>query len=1035
MTGPACRYFSPKFNRLIMIKFRLIYYLLFVALPWSALGQTGFAVSGTVTDAQKMALPGVSVIIKGTTKGTTTDADGNFSLKAESAESVLVFSFVGYRSQEVRVADQTSFAIALEEDISTLQEVVVIGYGDVKKSDLTGSVATLKGDNLNKTPSASIDQLLQGKIAGVQVMTSGGQPGAGATIRIRGSSSLNGSKDPLVVVDGYPWGDAGNLKQINPDDIESIEVLKDASSAAIYGSRGANGVILVTTRKGRVDQPRITFNSLHTVSTLAVKPDVWREPAEQASFENEAAITGGAAASDVPWTGVTRSGVYWPSLAEIRGLDPNKSKWPYHTDWVDLVYRNPVSQNYTLTADGGSDRTRYALSGNYYKEDGLVINNGYSKYTGRLNLDQKLTNSLSAGANVIIAHTQNRGQQLGGGRSPIWPVYDENGAYFRTGPTDFGNPIALANTLLNKTKTFDMLASVYLHAKLTDWLEFRSMLNTKFGNTVQDLYDPFNSTQRAVDNKGSFGQMSNNNYEDLLSETYVTVKKEFGEAHAINFTGGFSTQKNITTFATLTGSKFENDVMQNEDISTALTITVANPRPSFRLESWYGRLNYSLNNKYLFTVTARADGSTKFGADKKWGFFPSGAFAWKLHEEGFLRASTLISEAKLRASYGLTGNQGIAPYQTQSRFGSNKYFTGTAFQTGFGPGLSSANDEQGRTIVTGIGNDVLQWETTKSFDIGLDVGFLDHRFTLTADYYVKETSDLLREKTLAPSTGFDRQWVNDGEVRNHGIELSVGAEVINNNNFSWNVSGNFTMNRNEVVSMGESEMVFVGTLYEAVRQQVSTYTIGQPILAFYGYKTDGIIQTLEEGIEAGLTGRDAEPGEIKYLDISGPQGVPDGVVDGLDRTIIGNPMPDFIYSLNSTMRYKQFDLSAQLYGVQGNDVFDFQKMTPSRQSMRWSMDNPSDEYPRANNSRGYRSSDFYITDGSFLRIQNITLGYNVPSGVIKQVRSFRVYGSVNNLYTFTKFNTGFDPEMGENGINGGAYPRPRAFSLGLNIGF
>lgn len=1018
-----------------MIKHRLIYYLIFMLAPLYGYGQNDLLLSGTVTDAQQMALPGVSVIVKGTTTGTTTDADGKFTLKAASPESVLVFSFVGYISEEVRVGDQTTFNIALTEDISTLQEVVVIGYGDVKKSDLTGSVATLKGDNLNKTPSASVDQLLQGKIAGVQVMSGGGQPGAGATIRIRGASSLNGSKDPLVVVDGYPWGDAGNLKQINPDDIESIEVLKDASSAAIYGSRGANGVILITTRKGRSDRPRITLSTLHTVSGLAVKPDVWRDPVEQATFDNEAAITGGSSPSDVPFIGVTRSGVYWPSIAELRGLDPNKPKWPYHTDWVDLVYRNPVSQNYTLTADGGNDKTRYAISGNYYKEDGLVINNGYDKYTGRLNLDQKLTNAISAGTNVIIAHTQNHGQQLGPGRSPIWPVYDGNGGYFRTGPTDFGNPIALANTLLNKTTTFDLLASLYVDVKLTDWLQFRSMLNSKFGNSIQDQYDPINSTQRALDNKGSYGSITNGNYNDLLNENYFTIKKNFGENHLLNLTAGFSIQKTTNRFSSLTGQNFANDVLENENINSAGTKLVSNDLQRFKLESWYGRANYTLNDKYLVTLTARADGSTKFGADNKWAFFPSGAFAWKLHEEEFLKASNALSEAKVRVSYGLTGNQGIAPYQTQDRFGSYKYFTGSTFQTGFGPGLASANDEQGRTVVTGLGNDVLKWETTKSFDVGIDVGFFDQRVTFTADYYVKNTYDLLRLKTISPSAGFDRQWINDGEVNNRGIELALGADVITRNDFNWNVGVNFTMNRNEVVSMGESDRVLIGSIYESVRQQISTYTIAQPMYAFYGYKTDGIIQSLEEGIEAGLTGRDAEPGEIKYLDISGPQGVPDGVVNELDRTIIGNPNPDFIYSLNTSLQYKQFDLSAQLYGVQGNDVFDFQKMTPSRQILRWTLDNPSNEYPRANNSRGYRSSDFFITDGSFLRVQNVTLGYNLRPGTIKGVQTFRVYFSANNLYTFTKFNTGFDPEMGENGINGGAYPRPRAFSLGLNIGF
>jgi TonB-linked SusC/RagA family outer membrane protein len=520
-----------------------------------------------------------------------------------------------------------------------------------------------------------------------------------------------------------------------------------------------------------------------------------------------------------------------------------------------------------------------------------------------------------------------------------------------------------------------------------------------------------------------------------LNENYFTINKSFGEDHVVNLLAGFSVQKTSNRFSTLTGQNFVNDVLENENLATAGTMLVSNDLQRFGLQSWYGRANYAFKNKYLLTLTARADGSTKFGADNKWAYFPSGAVAWKIHEEEFLKASNLVSDAKLRVSYGLTGNQGIAPYQTLDRFGSYKYFTGSAFQTGFGPGLASANDEQGRTIVTGLGNAKLKWETTKSFDVGFDLGIMDNRFTLTADYYIKNTYDLLRLKTINPSTGFDRQWINDGEISNRGIELALGADVISNSNFTWNVGVNFTMNENKVVSMGESDRVLIGSIYESVRQQISSFTVDETMYAFYGYKTDGIIQSLEEGIEAGLTGRDAEPGEIRYLDISGPDGTPDGVVNELDRTIIGNPNPDFIYSINSSMRYKQFDLSAQLYGVQGNDVFDFQKMTPSRQILRWTLDNPSNEYPRANNSRGYRASDFFITDGSFLRVQNVTLGYNIKQGTIKGVETLRVYLSANNLYTFTKFNTGFDPEMGENGINGGAYPRPRAFSIGLNIGF
>ncbi|RAJ02368.1 TonB-linked SusC/RagA family outer membrane protein [Chitinophaga skermanii] len=1021
-----------------MKKFIACYGTFFLLFLFTLQAQAQKTITGRVLDDQAKPLPGATIVVKETKTATVSDADGHFTLKVPAEGKTIVFSYIGMVKKELTIGQQSSYTVQMELAANNLNNVVVVGYGTVKKGDLTGAVATLKGSDLNKTPASSVDQLLQGKIAGVQVTTSGGAPGAGATIRIRGASSLNGSKDPLLVVDGYPWGDAGNLKQINPDDIESIEVLKDASSAAIYGSRGANGVIVITTRKGKTNQNRISFNTLQTVSFLANKPDIWRNPIEDATFANEAAITGGAIAADVPYIGVYRpvgnGMVYFPSIAELRGLDPNKPQWPYNTDWQKLVYRNPYSQNYTLTLDGGNDKTKYAISGNYYNEEGMVRNNGYEKYTSRLNLDQKLNENITAGANVILAFTKSSGQQLGVGRSRIFPVYDSTGAFFKTSNTDFGNPIALMNQLLNTNKTTDVLGNAYMNFKILPWLQFRTSLNAKFGNSVQDQYDPKNSTQRALDNKGSYGSIANGNYFDLLTENYFTANKTFGQ-HAITLLAGYSFQKTENRFSTLVGQNFVNDVLENENLGTAGTMLISNDLQRFNLSSWYARANYTLKDRYLFTLTARADGSTKFGANNKWAFFPSGAFAWKASEEQFVKDWDLFSELKLRVSYGLTGNQGISPYQTLDRFGSNKYYTGAVFETGFGPGLAGANDEQGRTIVAGLGNNSLKWETTRSLDAGIDVGFFNQRLTFSADYYIKRTNDLLRLKTIAPSAGYDRQWINDGEIENRGVELGLNAQIINGSDFNWSVGGMFTMNRNKVVSMGESNQVLIGSLYESVRQQISTYTVGQPMFVFYGYKTDGIIQTLDEGIKAGLTGVDAQPGEIKYKDISGPDGKPDGVIDSYDRTIIGNPNPDFIYSFNTNVKYKAFDLSLQLYGVQGNDVWDFQKMTPSRWLQRWTPDNPSNEYPRANATRGYRASDFYITDGSFLRIQNVTLGYNIALPSLKAVKSLRLYLSGNNLYTFSKFNKGFDPEVGEAGINGGAYPRPRSVSLGAHVIF
>ena len=496
---------------------------------------------------------------------------------------------------------------------------------------------------------------------------------------------------------------------------------------------------------------------------------------------------------------------------------------------------------------------------------------------------------------------------------------------------------------------------------------------------------------------------------------------------------GFTTQTSSSRGSRLEGHGFVNDNLKNENMNAAQEQITSNWLSKSVLNSWIGRAAYALQDKYLLTLTGRADGSSKFGANNKWAFFPSAAFAWKLHEEGFLQAVEPVTEAKLRVSYGISGNQGLSPYQTLDRLGSGRYFTGGDFQIGYGPGIFDWDGYN--KIWGGVPNTSLKWETTSQFDIGLDIGLLQQRVTLALDYYVKNTTDLLRQSYISPSSGYDRLWINDGEVENRGVELTVNAEVISKNELTWTLGGNLTVNRNKVVDTGFDDYVWNGSTIEMLRSPINALVVGQPYNAFYGYKTDGIIQTLEEGLDAGLTGDMAQPGEIKYLDISGPDGVPDGILDANDRTVIGNPNPDFIYSVNTSVTYKRFDLSAQLYGVQGNDVFDFRKFSPSRQLQRWTPDNLTNEFPKVHATRGFHGSDWFVIDGSFLRIQNVTIGYNFPERLVPGVNSLRVYFSGNNLYTFTKFNPGFDPEVPENGQHWGSYPRPRAFSLGVNVGF
>ncbi|SDJ89898.1 TonB-linked outer membrane protein, SusC/RagA family [Catalinimonas alkaloidigena] len=980
------------------------------------------AVSGQVVGEDGEPIPGVSVLVKGTSTGTITDIEGQYALNVADENTTLVFSFVGYLTREIPLNGQTRIDVSLESDVRALSEIVVVGYGTTKKSDLTGSVETIAPDNLIKKPAASVDQLLQGQAPGLQVITPSGEPGAGATIRIRGVSSLSGSNSPLVVVDGFPWGDAGNLKQINPDDIASIEVLKDASAAAIYGSRGANGVILITTRSGQAGKARISFNSLVSVSTLPSKLDVWRDPVQEAIISNEARQNSGL---EPLYTGQNYLGTYYPTIAELRGLDPNRPAWPYRTDWAELVYRNPISQNYTLAADGGNEKTKYSISGNYYNEQGLAIKNGYEKLTGRVNLDQEVHKNVKVGVNLILTHTMRHGGGLSAGRSSIFPVYDTTGAYFRISPLDFGNPIAYANEVLNESKTIDVLGTTYLNWQITPWLQFRTQLSNKYGHSINDWYEPRDATYNGYQFEG-FGTIDNWSGNELLNENYFTIDKHLSDQHYLNLVAGFTTQLSSSRGSRLEGHGFVNDNLRNENMNAAQEQIASNWLSRSVLESWIGRASYTYLDRYLVTFTARADGSSKFGANNKWAFFPSAAVAWKIHEEAFAKNLPALSEAKLRVSYGLTGNQGISPYQTLDRLGTGRYYLDGAFQVGYGPGIF---DWDGYNKVwSGVPNESLRWETTKQFDIGLNVGLFNQRVTLTADYYYKHTEDLLRRSNITPSSGYDRIWVNDGVIDNQGIELGLNGQILNGP-LEWTLGGNFTLNRNKVVSMGENEFVWNGSSIEMLRSPLNAFLIGQPYNAFYGYRTDGIIQTQEEGEAAGLSGDMAQPGEIKYVDLN-----EDGKVDDNDRTVIGNPNPDFIYTINTSLRYRNFDFSAQLYGVQGNDIFDFQKFSPSRQVQRWTPDNPTDAFPSVSSNRAYYGSDWFVTDGSFLRIQNLTLGYNVPLENVKALSNVRVYLSASNLYTFTKFHTGYDPEVQENGQNWGSYPRPRVFSLGLNFG-
>jgi TonB-dependent starch-binding outer membrane protein SusC len=997
-------------------------------------------IKGVVKVQAGQTLPGAVIKVKGTTNGTATGTDGQFTIKAEQGDSLQI-SFMGYNTVTIAVTGSFINVTMLEEAIN-IADVVVIGYGSVKKSDLTGSVSTIKVEALQSIPANSIDGLLQGRSAGLQVINSSDDPAAGSTVRIRGGSSLYGSNSPLLVVDGFPLGEAGSLKQINPADIISVEVLKDASASAIYGSRGANGVIIVTTNRAKAGTTRINIKQQTTLSQFSSKLNIWRNMVLMAQLNNEDRINGGM----VPlFTGTTYSnGVYYPSVEEIKS-----GAWPYYTEWDKVVFRDvPVSNNTTISINSANETTSFNLSANYFDQQGVYIKDGYSKGIINLGVTHKVFDFLTISTNNIISKGfRNYNGGLAYYRNPLWPVYDETGAYFLAGDTDYTHPLAITNLQTNKTNSMDFISSWQADVKFNKHLILKSQLNYKYGTYVNDQYYPKVYTELGVTNNGAAG-IGNWLGQDVISETYLTYEKSFGRMHKLSAMIGHSYQTSMSRSSSLWAYDFVNEATGNENMASGdpEKNIVSNSYSKSELVSVLGRVNYTLLDKYLFTLTMRTDGSSKFGANNKYAFFPSGAVSWKAHQEDFISNMNIFDELKFRMSYGLSGNQGISPYQTLSQYGVEEYYSDGSWVTAIGPGYVSGytgSDSRFR-VWSGIPNEDLKWETTAQFDFGVDMAFLNGKIKSTFDYYVKNTSDLLRQTLLSLSSGYDVMWVNDGEIQNKGFELSLTGVLVDEKDADFSATIIYSRNRNKVMALGEETSAglntdpvtgmkykFWGSTLSTFSQYPNILAIGKPVNVFYGYKVDGIIQSEEEGLAAGLSGDLAQPGEYKYVDVS-----QDGDFTDDDRTIIGDPNPDFLLSLALNGRYKNFDAEIFLNGVFGNDVIYTTQWGGQANTMplRWTQDNPNNEYPSLRQSRTYYFSDWWVKDGSFLRIQNVDLGYNFKSEKVNWIKNLRLYVNASNLYTFTKFK-GYDPEVGTDGIYWGGYPRLRRWTFGLDITF
>lgn len=996
-------------------------------------------VAGCVKDAAGDFLIGATVQVKGISGGTITDIDGNYILKDVPRTATLVFSYVGMQNKEVPVNGKSTINVTLLDDALQLEQVVVIGYGSVKKSDVTGSVTSVKTEALKEIPANSVEGLLQGRAAGLQVINSSQDPGAGATVRIRGGSSLRGSNAPLVVVDGFPLGDAGDLKQINPSDIVNMEILKDASASAIYGSRGANGVIMITTKRAKTGTTNITVRQQITLSQFDTKLDLWRDPVLMASLNNESRINGGL---DPLYVGkVSSTGVYYPSVEELQ------TTWTTNTRWDDLVFRDtPVSNNTTATISSSNDRTVFNLSANFYTDNGMYIKDDYTKGGYNLSVDHNIYDNFKVRfSNILSRGVRNANGGLSYWRNPIYPVYDENGDYYLTNASDFSHPMAITDLQKNETKSLDVISSVALEWQLFPFLKLTSQLNYKFGKSVSDRYYPKKYTEAG---EFSNGQAEIENWEghNLVSETFANFQKKF-DKHDIGAMVGYSYEYYMSRSSGLTGKDFVNEALGNENMGAGNPEKneIWNGYSDNKLVSGMFRLNYVYDNKYLLTLTVRADGSSKFGKNNKWAMFPSGAVSWKAHEESFIKNLNVFDELKFRFSYGISGNQGISPYQTLSRYGTDKYYNDGSWATTIGPGYVSGWTGPGwiYRVWSGIPNPDLKWETTAQADFGIDMAFLNRRLRVSFDYYDKQTSDLLRERNLALSSGYDKMWVNDGKIQNRGFEVTVDADILQTKD--WQLSGTliYSRNRNKVKDLGntlESGLVtdpmtgmlfeYSGNSLEQYRDYTNILAIGQPVNVFYGYKVDGIVQTLNEGIDAGLSGDYANPGEFKYMNLNG-----DSEISEADKTIIGDPNPDFTASLALNLSWKKFDVSVFLNGVFGQDVLNTKAFgEPSNSPLRWTPDNPTNKYPSLRDGRQVKISDWWIEDGSFLRVQNLNIGYTFDLPKKSFLSKARIYMNASNLYTFTKFK-GYDPEVGLDGVYSGGYPRLRKWTFGLDLTF
>ncbi|WP_339875724.1 TonB-dependent receptor [uncultured Algoriphagus sp.] len=978
-------------------------------------------VSGVIKSSSGETMPGVNVLIKGTTIGTASDIDGNFSLTVPSDDSILIFSFIGYTSKEVRVGNSSELSVILEEDFSSLTEVVVVGYGTQERAKVTGAISSVGSEQIRALPVPSLASALQGRAAGVNV-TNSGSPGTDPIVRIRGIGTV-GNNDPLYVIDGMP---AGGLNQINPADIESIEVLKDASTAAIYGSRGANGVILVTTKKGKLGKPLVSLDSYYGMQKAWKTLDLLNRD-QYIAFGRELL---GNAGNEAP--------ARFDNLGEFANND---------IDYQDEMFRSAPIQDHNLSVSGGTENVLYNFSLGYFSQEGIMRGTDFERVSLRSNTEFKVHKRVKIGQTLTVAYSNRNNEPFSGGRSqlehivkavPYIPVRDASRpggfrAPDRVDGSDPENPVLNAELRESNIQDYKILGSAYINVNILNGLDYKFLVGLDVGIGDGFDYSPsFDAGDFSISNFATISKTKTNFVSPLFSNQ-LTYSKDFNKHH-FDILG--VVERQTSTYNSLNGSgqnSLTNEVKELQGVENQTTTSTST---NYALISYVGRINYDYAQKYLISASIRRDGGSRFGPDNKWGTFPSLSLGWRVSEESFMNNLTAVSDLKLRASYGETGNDRIGDYVYQATINSNLFYN-------FDDNLLTGS------TISALANADLKWETTIMKNIGMDLGLFNDQFSLSLEWYENTTEGMILGVPIPPSLGYDGAPVaNVGTVKNTGFEITAGYEL-KSGDFQMGIDGNMAFVNNELTSLGTGNTIF-GPTFQGDAMTLTEE--GQPIAYFYGWIADGIFQSGEDTSQQ----PDASAGDIKFRDIND-----DGVIDANDRTNLGHYLPDFSYGVNVNASYKGFDFTMFWQGVSGNEIFNNLRYHTEGMTRlfgasdvvldRWTPTNTDTNVPRAisgDPNRNARASSRFVEDGSYLRLKNISIGYSIPSSILNtwskgNVSKVRVYLSAQNLFTITDY-TGYDPEIAARtginsslgtGIDYGQFPAARTIMGGIQLAF